>query len=243
MDQLVKERMVGAAVLVLAAVIFIPMILAGSAPERAGDGHATSSQASQTRPSTSTSATTAGESRFSSRIVPLGESPSARSVEQENAIEKARKRVSENEVETPITAQAAKPMRSPPVAASRVPPAVTKKAAGKKPTTKKATTKKATTKKATTKKPAASKVIATPAGKGAWVVQLGSFSSARNAQALRARLKSKGYKAFVRSSVHGAEAVTRVYVGPDASRDGAQKLVARLLEETRLKGIVVRYPE
>ena len=238
MDQLVKERMVGAAVLVLAAVIFIPMILAGSAPERAGDGHATSSQASQTRPSTSTSATTAGESRFSSRIVPLGESPSARSVEQENAIEKARKRVSENEVETPITAQAAKPMRSPPVAASRVPPAVTKKAAGKKPTTKKATTK-----KATTKKPAASKVIATPAGKGAWVVQLGSFSSARNAQALRARLKSKGYKAFVRSSVQGAEAVTRVYVGPDASRDGAQKLVARLLEETRLKGIVVRYPE
>ena len=248
MDQLVKERMVGAAVLVLAAVIFIPMILAGSSQERAGNGDATSLQAGQTRSSTSTSATTAGESRFSSRIVPLGESPSARSVEQENAIEKARKRVSENEAKTPIAAQAAKPMQSPPVAASRVAPPVTKKAAGrkpatKKPATKKAATKKATTKKATAKKPAASKVIATPAGKGAWVVQLGSFSSARNAHALRERLKSKGHKAFVRSSVQGAEAVTRVYVGPDASRDGAQKLVARLLAETRLKGIVVRYPE
>ena len=236
MDQLIKERMVGAAVLVLAAVIFIPMILAGSPQERAGNRDATPLQAGQTGSSNSTSATTAGESRFSSRIVPLGESPSARSVAQENAIEEARKRVSENGAETPVAAQAAKPMQSPPVAASQLPPPATKKAASKKPVTK----------KATTNKPAAGKVPATPstaAGKGAWVVQLGSFSSARNAHALRERLESKGYKAFVRSSVQGADAVTRVYVGPDASRDGAQKLVGRLLAETRLKGIVVRYPE
>jgi DedD protein len=73
-------------------------------------------------------------------------------------------------------------------------------------------------------------------------VQLGSFATARNAHALRDRLKSKGYKAFARSSGSGVDAVTRVYVGPDATRDAARQRVSRLLGETRLKGFVVRNP-
>lgn len=74
------------------------------------------------------------------------------------------------------------------------------------------------------------------------MVQLGSFANPRNAYALRDRLKRKGYAALAVSSGTGKDAVTRVYVGPEADRARAEAHVARLLEETRLKGIVVRNP-
>jgi DedD protein len=74
------------------------------------------------------------------------------------------------------------------------------------------------------------------------VVQLGSFSNSRNAAALRDKLRAKGYSAFVESSGSGTAAVTRVFVGPEAKRESAERAVGRLFEETRLKGIVVRHP-
>ena len=74
------------------------------------------------------------------------------------------------------------------------------------------------------------------------MVQLGSFANPRNAHALRDRLKAKGYAAFAVSSGAGKDAVTRVYVGPEPERARAEGHVARLLRETRLKGIVVRNP-
>jgi DedD protein len=79
-------------------------------------------------------------------------------------------------------------------------------------------------------------------GRGGWVVQLGSFSNARNAGALRDRLRASGYSAFVQSTTSGGAKVTRVFVGPEPSREAAERVVARLLDETRLKGIVVRNP-
>ena len=78
---------------------------------------------------------------------------------------------------------------------------------------------------------------------GDWLVQLGSFSNARNARALRDRLRSGGYPAFTRSTTHDGAKVTRVYVGPQASREQAEQMVSRLLRETRLKGMVLRNPE
>ena len=92
------------------------------------------------------------------------------------------------------------------------------------------------------RKPARS-ASGSPSGRSGWVVQLGSFSNPRNAYALRDRLKAKGYGAFAVTSKTGTEAVTRVYVGPEPERAGAQRHVGKLLEETRLKGIVVRYPK
>ena len=74
------------------------------------------------------------------------------------------------------------------------------------------------------------------------MVQLGSFSNERNAQALRDRLGARGYDAFVQSTSSGGGRVTRVFVGPQPSREAAERMVARLLEQTRLKGIVVRNP-
>jgi len=215
MDQQIKERVVGAAVLVLAAVIFIPMILAGSP---SGD----SSDTRPTRPAdglaqTPDAQSAAAGARFSSRIVPLGESPSGRGTAAALALDKARERISETSAVSSGAAPAASPAPSPPVV--------------------KSTQRKPAANKAATKRPPGKQTAG-----GGWVVQLGSFATARNAHALRDRLKSKGYKAFARSSGSGVDAATRVYVGPDATRDAARHRVSRLLDETRLKGFVVRNP-
>jgi DedD protein len=71
-----------------------------------------------------------------------------------------------------------------------------------------------------------------PAG---YAVQLGSFSKAENATGLRDKLVARGYTAFVETE----GSITRVYVGPQASRAEAEKMLKKLLAETKLKGIVV----
>jgi DedD protein len=215
--------MVGAAVLVLAAVIFIPMILAGSPPQRSGDAHSPGpGGAKDPLPSTADGSSSArGEAGFSSRIVPLA---APRSVSRTSAVEPVGK--PEN-----TQAEGKGVVVLPPIA-SQQPPMAPPEAK--------------TSAQSAAKQVGVQKTLVAPAQQSAtagWVVQLGSFASARNAYALRDRLKAKGHKAFARSSGQGAEAVTRVYVGPDASREAAQERVSRLLGETRLQGIVIRYPE
>lgn len=71
-----------------------------------------------------------------------------------------------------------------------------------------------------------------------FAVQLGSFAKAANAEGLRDRLVARGYKAFVKS----APSATRVYVGPQATRAEAEKVLRALLADSKLKGFVVQYP-
>ena len=72
---------------------------------------------------------------------------------------------------------------------------------------------------------------------GTFAVQLGSFSKADNAEGLRDKLLADGYAAFIETS----GSVTRVYVGPQSSRAEAEKMVQKLLTETKLRGIVVNF--
>ncbi|MFT5447217.1 MAG: DedD protein [Gammaproteobacteria bacterium] len=234
MDQQIKERMVGAGVLVLAAVIFIPMLLSGAPPQSADPSARAGGElvGSLSRGS----AQTAAGSGFSSRIVPVGAPSPGQSIAREAARPAARKT---RPLSAPAKADAkSSPLRIPNVSPSAKPSPQSKPQPKSKPKS-----------KPQPKRPVAKgvrKSIAAPSTTAAvdgWVVQLGSFSSSRNAHALRDRLKSKGYKAFARSSGSGAQAVTRIYVGPDAGRERAQQRVSRLLAETRLKGIVIRNPK
>ncbi len=173
MDERLKQRLVGAAVLVLAAVIFVPMLL------DQGDG----------------------DPRPPARIIPhpppepmpppLPEDASARSV--------------------PLDGNRRLAAPAPPAPVAQTPPAKT-------------------VKKAAPVAPAAASV------KSGFAVQVGSFSKAGNARGLRDKLLAKGYTAFVKS----AGSVTRVYVGPQSSREKAEKVLKKLLAELRLKGIVVQ---
>lgn len=76
----------------------------------------------------------------------------------------------------------------------------------------------------------------------AWAVQLGSFSKRGNAVALRDRLQAGGYPAFVKPTTENDGGFTRVFVGPQSSKEQARQLSRTLGEETRLKGLIVPYP-
>lgn len=79
-------------------------------------------------------------------------------------------------------------------------------------------------------------------GVTAWAIQLGSFSSEENAKLLEQRLKNQGFKAFVEKLYMRPGTVFRVRVGPELNEAKAKQLQARLEKEISLKGILVRYP-
>lgn len=71
----------------------------------------------------------------------------------------------------------------------------------------------------TTPKPAAN-----VAHSGSWIIQVGVFSNAENAQALAAKLRSAGYGASAQRSGQ----LTRVMVGPDVSKDKLQAMLSNI---------------
>jgi len=78
--------------------------------------------------------------------------------------------------------------------------------------------------------PAAATVSsATPVGQTAYVVKVGSFSKSQNAEQLVAKLKAAGFAAFSRKirSAQGAEMVS-VLVGPDLNKSKLESRIAQL---------------
>jgi DedD protein len=71
-----------------------------------------------------------------------------------------------------------------------------------------------------------------------WAVQLGSFSSADNAERLVKELRAHGYKAFISRSGTGSQARHRVRVGPEPDRARAEGLAQGLRREGRQAAIV-----
>lgn len=76
---------------------------------------------------------------------------------------------------------------------------------------------------------------------GEWIVQAGSFRRQANAEVLRDKLKSGGFDAFVETAEAGTGPVYRVRIGPHARRDEAEALVERLKEQGDYQGIVMRH--
>lgn len=76
----------------------------------------------------------------------------------------------------------------------------------------------------------------------AWVVQIGSFSERKNAENEVAALKDKGFPAFMSRYVTANEQVLyRVRVGPEKERARAEKLAERM-SNAGVKGQVVTHP-
>ncbi len=80
------------------------------------------------------------------------------------------------------------------------------------------------------------------AGVTGWAIQLGSFSSQENAALLENRLRKLGYKAFVETLYIADNKVFRVRVGPEVMESTAKELQAKLEKDIDLKGLVVRFP-
>lgn len=196
MDEQLKQRLVGAAVLVLLAVIFVPMILDRPSERVVRIEHPPLPPRSETE--------------FNSRIIPL-------SGPETSLVEAERKRKT-----------AAVSKRAEPKAPGAEPAPVPAEPVSKKQTIQ-------------SSPPLPEKAPSSDAT-AAWAVQLGSFSSAENASALRDKLRQKGYVAFIETAVVDGKEITRVFVGPELSPERAGELVKKLQAETELKGMVVQYP-
>jgi DedD protein len=81
---------------------------------------------------------------------------------------------------------------------------------------------------------------ATAATSGAWTVQVGSFSQSDNAQALQRRLAAEGFDAFVSRVATDAGTMHRVRVGPVPERAAADRLLARVSAAGHAGARVVR---
>lgn len=84
--------------------------------------------------------------------------------------------------------------------------------------------------------------LTSPVQGEAWVVQLGSFSSKKNADDLLAFLDKKGFKAFVEHKAQGGDSVFRVRIGPERDKARAEALRDRVEREAQVRAIVLRYP-
>jgi cell division septation protein DedD len=77
-------------------------------------------------------------------------------------------------------------------------------------------------------------VLSPGAPAGRFAVQVGSFAESRSAEGLVARLRERGFDAYVSPSAGSGGARWRVRVGPWPSRPDAERAAARLKAEEKL---------
>ncbi|WP_417531913.1 SPOR domain-containing protein [Marinobacter lipolyticus] len=73
---------------------------------------------------------------------------------------------------------------------------------------------------------------------GAWVVQLGSFGSADNARNLRNKIRDQGYNSHLQKIQRGDTTLTRVFSGPFAEKAEAERAKRALDREFGLNSLV-----
>ncbi|KJK06485.1 MULTISPECIES: SPOR domain-containing protein [Pseudomonas] len=213
LDKVVKQRMVGALVLVALAVIFLPMLFSREDEMRQVRVEAPEAPAAPT-------------------MAPVQVEPVA--VPEPQALpEEAPVIVDESTVpaQTPSTPIAP----APPAVPAPAPTAAPEPVVAAKPATPPSTVKPTAT-VATAAKPAAGKIDANGLPIS-WSVQLASLSNRAGADNLQKTLRSQGYNAYIRS----AGGMNRVYVGPLIERAEAERLRDVISRQQKLNGIIVRF--
>jgi DedD protein len=88
-------------------------------------------------------------------------------------------------------------------------------------------------------RPADSAPVSTPADPLVrWVVQVGSFSSSKSAEALVAKLRLSGLTAFSEKVTSASGSVYKVRIGPELDREKATELARKVKLEHQLDGFV-----
>jgi DedD protein len=227
----VRERLVGAAVLMAAAIILVPEMLSG--PDRRAD---------------ESGQRTAGETPLKTYTIdlnqPPGASTAAKAVDnrapppEEFAPEGA-----SGDAEAPLSTNQAKPEEEAtrtqaPVAPSSPPPlAASAPTAAAEPRIEPSRPAPAT---AQSRAPALAPASSAPTS-GAWAVQLGSFAKQATAERLANELRAEGHSAFVMPVRSGAATLYRVRVGPMPDRTAAETAL-RMLKTKASGAAVVAHP-
>lgn len=75
----------------------------------------------------------------------------------------------------------------------------------------------------------------------AWIIQVGAFSSEANARGLQDKLKAAGYPAFVKPVQGGSGQLFKVYVGPEIRRTELERQKSALERQYNLKALILKY--
>jgi DedD protein len=217
MDRRVKERLIGASILVALVVLVVPELLSGPKPNIAPV---------PTLPATApepirnvTVDLTTSKPPASADAEP--ETPQAASAASSGgaAPETTTRASGASTGAAPTASNGASAVESTAPSAAYPPAAERPSAAAKQPP------------KAAPARPAnieSSAPSPTSQGHGSWSVQLGSFASRANADNLTRQVKGQGFSVFVLAGGSGSSARYRVRVGPLADRESAERIAAKL---------------
>lgn len=201
MDSALKQRLLGAVVLIALAIIFVPMIFSGSGPK-------------QESATVNLEIPPAPDREFETRVLTVDAAGSAaapaRTSEPVVPVE-APTRTEPAPAPTPTPAAAAATPRAPAEVVET--PAVAAKPA------------------AVSTPPAVAAPAPVPAGEaavGKYFVHLGVYAAAKNAEDLVATLKRSGFAAFSEATEFQGKAAQRVRVGPFAGRAEAEAARLRI---------------
>jgi DedD protein len=225
MDRALKERVIGAVVLVVIAVLVVPVFLDGpptdaqmvsepvTLPGQNGQSHERQTIVLE-RDRDQPMPASARASEMALKAAPPA-------VDHETATQPERDNPApEPQAEPPADAGPASVAETKPAVEHQAAPAREKPAEAASPPPKQAEAQSAT---------------------GMWAVQLGSFSNAENAERLAATLRSEGYAAFLSELHTGTGDLHRVRIGPQKDRDSAEAVAAKLGKEGH-EGQVVPHP-
>ncbi len=231
-DKALQKKLVGAAVLIALAVIFLPMLFDGKKDETPV------SMRIEIPPKPTfdiPNRLERGQEAAPGRVAQAPEPP-VQTIEIATDEPPAEAAPADRaEAEPPTPAQAVEPPAAPskPVGQARTEPAAVARPEPKKPAPKKAGKPEPRRPADTPKKPAA--------GAAGFVVQVGSFSQKANAESLTRKLQAGGFPAFVEGTRAGGKSIYRVKVGPRPTREAADDLRQRLIDKQRLEGIIVSH--
>ena len=216
MDLSLKQRLLGAAVLIALAVIFVPMLISGSAPQKSAEME-TSTLAIPPAP----------DREFQTRVLPVDPSAANPTAPASTPASAPPPSPAPETIATVDTATAPKPAPPPATPA----PAQVATATPPKPVPAKP-------------EPEAAKPAPGQAANGRYYVNLGVYASSKNAQDLVASLKKGGFPAATEASEVQGKPAERVRVGPFADRAAAEAVRLRIKQaQPSVPGSVVATAE
>ena len=216
MDEALKARLIGAAVLVAFAVILIPELLTGRGPAHASAPAAAGDRG--TRTIVIDVPVAGGNPTYQAELAPEPPTPKPMQASQSTmtapggALPEPAATLADNDPE-PIPAG---------VKTGSPPPAVPT------PSTTSAATPATAPGPATTTPPPRPAPPPPAEARGAWAVQVGAFGSTGAADKVVNQLRSAGFRAYVSPVQRGGKTLYRVRVGPEPERPRADALAATL---------------
>ena len=216
-----KQRIIGALVLVSLAVIFVPMVFDEPHSERTSTSikipeeppfpEVTSPESDNALPPSYEEPTAPARATAAEQVVPEKDAPAYRMVEED-----AEPFAGEPESEQPVE--------------------VVEQPSGNSGEDSPATDSASAAEADTKSEPETAEYSRSL--EGAWVVQLGSFGNGDNARRLRDKVRDKGYDSHLQKVERGDTTLTRVFSGPFTSKADAEAAKRKLDEAFSLNSLV-----